>query len=86
MAKIKPTGFTPQNQHPGWVQDPSGQWHPVVAPPPQSTNPWRVIGWIVLAVLLVPCFLGLAVAGITALGASSTTTTTRPPVVTTTTR
>lgn len=84
MAKIKPTGFTPQNQHPGWVQDPSGQWHPVApAPGKAATSPWTVVGWIVLVVLLVPCILGGMVAGITLLGKSASD---KYPITTTTTR
>lgn len=85
MAKQKPTGFTPQGQHPQWVQDPSGQWHPVAAAPTKQTNPWMAVGWIVLILLMVPCVLGGLFVGITALGAASDapTTTTRPAVSTT---
>lgn len=88
MAKVKPTGFTqpgqPQGQTPGWVQDPGGNWHPVVAQPRQKANPWAAVGWIVLVLLMVPCVVGGMIVGITALGASqSTTTTTKRPAVTT---
>lgn len=65
-----------QPGQPGWAQAPDGSWHPVGPPPKKQTNPWTIVGWVVVILVFVPCVGCSAIAGVTLLGKSATTTTT----------
>lgn len=70
----------PQGQ--GWAQAPDGSWHLVAGPPPKPpTNPWMIVGWVVVALIFIPCVGCAAITGLAAIGSTvSTTTTTTVPV------
>lgn len=55
---------------PGWYQAADGNWYPPQPPPKKSTNPWMIIGWLVLGSLVL-CGGGCGL--VVLLGASSST-------------
>lgn len=75
--------MTDTPQGPGWWMATDGRWYPPqpAAPAKQQTNPWMILGWVVLGLLMIPCVGCGAVAAITALGSTVSTTTTTTTTV-----